>query len=87
MRVLHAAAPRAFVRRPGQEFAEASRGLGIEMAASLVCANEPSTQQVLASYAGILQREVLDTDPPAQIPQVMDKVLSDAVSQPFAAGG
>lgn len=63
------------------------RGLGIEMAASLVCANEPSTQQVLASYAGILQREVLDTDPPAQIPQVMDKVLSDAVTQPFAAGG
>lgn len=73
------------IRRGQQHSLE--RGLGIEMAASLTCANESSTQQVLASYAAILQREVLERDPPAEIAQVMQTVLSEAVTQPFATDG
>lgn len=70
------------IRRGQQHGLE--RGLGIEMAASLVCANEPSTQQVLARYADLLQREVLEAEPPASIPQVMQTVLSETMTEPFA---
>jgi len=61
-----------------------NQGLAIEMASSLRCVEDQATQQVMAEYAEILQRQVIQAEVPATIKQVAQQVESDSIARHFS---
>ncbi|MBF7729398.1 enoyl-CoA hydratase/isomerase family protein [Pseudomonas sp. N040] len=61
-----------------------NQALAIEMVSSLRCCSDPSTQQVLAEYAEILQQQVIQAETPASIPALMQAVQATSITRHFS---
>lgn len=62
-----------------------NRALAIEMASTLRCCSDPATERVLAKYAEILQKQVIEADDPLSMPEVMQTAQSEQVTRHFVS--